>query len=450
MVDGAAVMLTPFFQARASGFWGERGTNHLDTGAHFYETYETSDGKLVAVGTVEGKFYAELMERLGLEYDVSTQYDKARWPEEKERLAAVFRTKTRDEWRELLEGTDACFAPVLSPLEAPEHPHNRERRTFLTPAGSRSRRRRRGFAGQPQPSPAAEHPGADTETVLGALGLRSRRGGEAAGRGRGAVESRHAHPGTARPRGRPRRHRRMAGREAPARDVDVSPISGPSFTGFSNETLIFDATWDENGKTRTEGYVIRVKPTAHTIFLESDFDSQYKVMKALSDGTDVPLPPVHWFEDDESVLGAPFFVMGKVDGRVPADNPPYTQQGWMKEEASPAERERIVMTGLEAMARIHQADWRALGLESLSKPQYGAPGFDQQLAYYEKSFEWAAEGRPQPIAEATLEWVRANRPMGNEHLALAWGDARINNQMFDDEGTASRCSTGRWSPSPTP
>jgi aminoglycoside phosphotransferase (APT) family kinase protein len=126
--------------------------------------------------------------------------------------------------------------------------------------------------------------------------------------------------------------------------------------------------------------------------------------------------------------------MGKVDGRVPADNPPYTQQGWMKEEASPAERERIVMTGLEAMARIHQADWRALGLESLSKPQYGAPGFDQQLAYYEKSFEWAAEGRPQPIAEATLEWVRANRPMGDEHLALAWGDARINNQMFDDEG----------------
>src|SRR5688572_13235482 len=202
-----------------------------------------------------------------------------------------------------------------------------------------------------------------------------------------------------------------------ASTVDVSPVSGPSFTGFSNETLIFDATWDENGKTRTEGYVIRVKPTAHTIFLESDFDSQYKVMKALSEGTDVPLPPVHWFEDDDSVLGAPFFVMGKVDGRVPADNPPYTQQGWMKEEASPAERERIVMTGLEAMARIHQADWQTLGLESLSKPQYGKPGFDQQLAYYEKSFEWAAQGKPQPVAEATLEWVRANRPTGGEHLA---------------------------------
>lgn len=219
-----------------------------------------------------------------------------------------------------------------------------------------------------------------------------------------------------------------------ASEVTVSPITGPAFTGFSNETLIFDANWSEDGGARSAGYVIRVKPTVHTIFLESDFDSQYRVIKALADGTDVPMPPVHWYEDDESVLGAPFFVMGKVDGRVPADNPPYTQQGWMKEEASPAERERIVMTGLEAMSRIHRADWKALGLESLSKPQYGAPGLDQQLDYYQTSFEWAAEGRHQPVAEAALEWVRANRPTGEEHLALGWGDARINNQIFDEDG----------------
>jgi alpha-methylacyl-CoA racemase len=172
MVDGAALMLTPFFQARASGFWGERGTNHLDTGAHFYEVYETADGKFVAVGTVEPKFYAELMERLGLEFDADAQYDKARWPEEKERLATVFRTKTRAEWCERLEGTDACFAPVLTPLEAPEHPHNRARQTFLTPGGV------------PQPAPAPRfsrtpaavpnppmHPGDDTEAVLGRWGF---------------------------------------------------------------------------------------------------------------------------------------------------------------------------------------------------------------------------------------------------------------------------------------
>jgi alpha-methylacyl-CoA racemase len=172
MVDGAALMLTPFFQARASGFWGERGTNHLDTGAPFYEVYETADAKFVAVGTVEPKFYAELMERIGLDADLDAQYDKARWPAEKERLAATFRTKTRDEWCAQLEGTDACFAPVLTPLEAPAHPHNRARGTFLERAGA------------PQPAPAprfsrtpaavpnpAMHPGDDTETVLGRWGF---------------------------------------------------------------------------------------------------------------------------------------------------------------------------------------------------------------------------------------------------------------------------------------
>src|SRR5262249_33562379 len=171
MVDGAALMLTPFYGARASGFWGERGTNHLDTGAHLYEGYETADAKFVAVGTVEPKFYTELMSRLGLEADIDAQYDKSRWPAEKERLAAVFRTKTRDEWCALLEGTDACFAPVLTPLEAPDHPHNRARSTFLE------------LAGVPQPAPAprfsrsapatpaaAMHPGADAEAVLAGCG----------------------------------------------------------------------------------------------------------------------------------------------------------------------------------------------------------------------------------------------------------------------------------------
>ena len=172
MVDGAAIMLTPFYGARASGFWGERGTNHLDTGAPFYEVYETADRKFVAVGTVEPKFYAELMSRLGLDVDLDAQYDKTRWPDEKKRVAEVFRTKTRDEWCALLEGTDACFAPVLTPLEAPDHPHNRARGTFLE------------LAGVPQPAPAprfgrsvtatpeaAVHPGTGTEAVLTGWGF---------------------------------------------------------------------------------------------------------------------------------------------------------------------------------------------------------------------------------------------------------------------------------------
>jgi aminoglycoside phosphotransferase (APT) family kinase protein len=225
----------------------------------------------------------------------------------------------------------------------------------------------------------------------------------------------------------------LAGKLPDARDLSISDLIGPAFTGFSNETLIFDATWTEGGEPRSAGYVIRVKPTSHTIFLEADFDSQYQVMKTLSEHTDVPLPPVHWYEDDESVLGAPFFVMGKVEGNVPADNPPYTQTGWLLEEASPAVRGRVVDSGLDALARIHQADWRKLELRFLDKPQYGATGIDQQIAYYERSLEWAAQSRPQPIAETALAWVKANKP-SVQHIALAWGDARINNQMFDDAG----------------
>jgi aminoglycoside phosphotransferase (APT) family kinase protein len=157
----------------------------------------------------------------------------------------------------------------------------------------------------------------------------------------------------------------LAAKLPDARDLSISPLIGPAFTGFSNETLIFDADWTEGGERRSAGYVIRVKPTAHTIFLEADFDSQYKVIKALSEHTDVPLPPVHWYEDDESVLGAPFFVMGKVEGHVPSDNPPYTQTGWLLDEAKPAVRRRVVENGLEALARIHRTDWRALGLDFL-------------------------------------------------------------------------------------
>ena len=226
----------------------------------------------------------------------------------------------------------------------------------------------------------------------------------------------------------------LAGQLPDAKDLSISPLIGPAFTGFSNETLLFDASWTEGGEPRSAGYVIRVKPTSHTIFLEADFDSQYRVMKALSEHTDVPLPPVHWFEDDESVLGAPFFVMGKVEGNVPADNPPYTQTGWLFDEATPAVRRRTVENGLDALARIHQADWRKLELDFLDKPQYGATGIDQQITYYERSLDWAANGKPQPIAEAALEWVKANKPTGEQHIALAWGDARINNQMFDDNG----------------
>ncbi len=144
MVDGAASLMTPVYGRYAAELWhDERGRNVLDGGAHFYGVYETRDAKHVAIAAIEPKFYAELLERIGLAGDdLPEQWDEAAWPDLRARFEAVFKQRTRDEWQELLEGTDACFAPVLSLSETASHPHMAERGTFVD------------FGGIVQPAPA--------------------------------------------------------------------------------------------------------------------------------------------------------------------------------------------------------------------------------------------------------------------------------------------------------
>ncbi|MFZ6004866.1 MAG: CaiB/BaiF CoA transferase family protein [Actinomycetota bacterium] len=174
MVDGAAVLTTMFHAFRAMGIWeDERGTNLLDTGAHFYDVYETADGKYVSIGSIEPQFYAELLRHTGLEgEDLPWQHDKAQWPAMKERLAAIFKAKTRDEWCEIMEGSDVCFAPVLSLAEAPQHPHNVHRQTFIEREGVVQPAPAPRFSGTPatvQRPPA--HAGQHTDEVLADWGI---------------------------------------------------------------------------------------------------------------------------------------------------------------------------------------------------------------------------------------------------------------------------------------
>jgi alpha-methylacyl-CoA racemase len=132
MVDGAAVLTTIFHGLIAGGIWtGPPGTNVLDSGAHFYDVYETSDGGYIAVGAIEPQFYAKLLELLEVDQAEMPQWDRERWPAFKERLAEIFAGRTRSEWAELLEPVDACTTPVLGLTEAPQHPHMRERGTFI-------------------------------------------------------------------------------------------------------------------------------------------------------------------------------------------------------------------------------------------------------------------------------------------------------------------------------
>ena len=137
MIDGTAALMAMFYGMTAAGVWkDERGVNLLDSGSHFYNTYETSDGKHVSIGSIEPQFYAELLARAELDPEIfAVQMDRDRWHSQTAVLSDLFKQKTRDEWCEIMEGTDICFAPVLSMAEAPNHHHNLARGTFETHDG---------------------------------------------------------------------------------------------------------------------------------------------------------------------------------------------------------------------------------------------------------------------------------------------------------------------------
>lgn len=174
MTDGSAVLSALTWGIKNIGMWkDERGVNLIDTGAHFYDTYETKDGKFISIGAIEPQFYTILREKIGLAEDATfdAQNDQAKWPNLKEKLAAVFLTKTRDEWCSVLEHTDACFAPVLSMDEAATHPHNVARDTF-TKVGEHTQpapapRYENAVLDLPAPAPVA---GADTDAILELIG----------------------------------------------------------------------------------------------------------------------------------------------------------------------------------------------------------------------------------------------------------------------------------------
>ena len=186
MVDGAASLMTMIFAFHLGGIWSEeRAANMLDTGAPFYEVYQTADGKWFAIGAIERQFYKELLRVTGLDgEELPDQMDRARWPELKKRFADVFRTRTRDEWTEAFAGSDGCGAPVLSPWEAHEHPHNRYRQTFVEvadvvqPGPAPRFSRTPGVISRP-PSVAGE----DTDEALAAWGVDPARVESLRGRG---------------------------------------------------------------------------------------------------------------------------------------------------------------------------------------------------------------------------------------------------------------------------
>ena len=174
MTEGAAVLMGMIWGFRGMGAWkDERGVNMLDTGAHFYDSYECADGKFISIGSIEPQFYALLRKLTGLDADpdFDAQMDSTQWPALKAKLTALFKTQPRDHWCQMMEATDVCFAPILSMAEAPEHPHNKARDAFREIGGMMQPMPAPRYSGTPTAVPtAAPKAGNDTEAVLKALG----------------------------------------------------------------------------------------------------------------------------------------------------------------------------------------------------------------------------------------------------------------------------------------
>jgi aminoglycoside phosphotransferase (APT) family kinase protein len=214
-----------------------------------------------------------------------------------------------------------------------------------------------------------------------------------------------------------------------AHDLVVSPLTGPAATGFSSDTLLFDLEYAENGQRRERALVCRAEPTAgFPIFPRHDVAQQYHIMAALKRST-VPVPEMLWLEPDAGVLGSPFFVMERVEGRIPNDNPPYHAAGWVT-EIDPAERRALWHAALDALAEIHRQEPGALGVDLADAPSPGTDTAAWQLDHWSRYYDWVAAGQRQPTLDAALAWLRDRCPAPRRSPSLCWGDARIGNMIF--------------------
>ncbi|CAM5507545.1 phosphotransferase family protein [Streptomyces pilosus] len=226
----------------------------------------------------------------------------------------------------------------------------------------------------------------------------------------------------------------LAARSPRAGEVEVGPVRVPGAAGFSGEILMCDAEWTGSGPPRREPLAVRVAPTGHRVHPDDRWADQVRLLEVL-DGTDVPVAPLLGHEPDPSVLGAPFLVMRRIEGRVPADLPSYHREGWLA--ALPPHRRRAVwLGGVEMLAAIHRLDPDALGLGFLDRPRYGTGHLTQQLAEYTRFLPfYGADGNR--TATTALAWLHEHRPEEPAPPRLLWGDARLGNIVYDGETPAA-------------
>ena len=233
------------------------------------------------------------------------------------------------------------------------------------------------------------------------------------------------------------------GRQWPSAEaISVHDLSIPMATGFSNETVFFDVAWTADGETHERRFVARVEPVDGGLFpvqtpaCRVSVELQHRIMEVVERAGVAPLPPLLPYEPDPSIIGQPFFVMDFVPGVIPADTPRYTQAGFLVDDATPEERQRMVENGLETLAGLHSIDWKKADVGWLDSTPDGTPCVAEQVRIYREYVETELRGRDHPIMERALQWLADNDPH-DERIGLSWGDARLGNMIWQDYRSAA-------------
>jgi aminoglycoside phosphotransferase (APT) family kinase protein len=215
---------------------------------------------------------------------------------------------------------------------------------------------------------------------------------------------------------------------------EVSELVVPESNGMSSETLLFEASWADGGRRRTQSCAARLRPDPSNapVFPVYDLERQFRVMKLVAEHSSVPVPRTLWFEPDDSALGSPFFVMERVDGVVPPDVMPYPFGSWLS-EAAPADQERLQRGAVQVLAAIHDMVVAPEDIAFLELDQPGESALRRHVADTRAYYQWVAEqGARSPLIERAFEWIDDHWPARQGDAVVSWGDARIGNMMFRD------------------
>ena len=213
-----------------------------------------------------------------------------------------------------------------------------------------------------------------------------------------------------------------------ATDIDISRLSAAD-SGVSSETLFVDVTTTRSGEKTSNHWVLRIEASRMQVYQDPAVRKQFDIMDALGRHTEIPVPGTHWFEADPAVLGAPFFIMDRIEGRVPPEL--YNADGWLV-DMNPGDREALWLDAVRNLTLIHRTDLAVV--DFLNRPELGPTGLDQELECWKRYFEWSEIPRL-PVLERGQKWLLDHAP-ADRPTGLAWGDARISNMIFD----GTRCT----------